>query len=123
MDNLYVALEQGLFAYGCRLSNDLYFSATQITTPVDVKIAATDAGSTFSYRLHGASTWTVGYTGTLGAGNLSSYNQVVGWLYNNNYGNIDSIVLTATTVPEPTTLTLLVAGLTGLLAYAWRRRK
>lgn len=29
----------------------------------------------------------------------------------------------ATTIPEPSTLVLMVAGLVGLLAYAWRKRK
>jgi hypothetical protein len=29
----------------------------------------------------------------------------------------------ATVVPEPGTLALLAAGLMGLLAYAWRKRK
>jgi hypothetical protein len=28
-----------------------------------------------------------------------------------------------TTVPEPGTLALMAAGLAGLLAYAWRKRK
>ena len=35
--------------------------------------------------------------------------------------NVQAFVIYA--VPEPGTLTLLLAGLVGLLAYAWRKRK
>lgn len=36
---------------------------------------------------------------------------------------IDSVSLAPAPVPEPSTLVLLSAGLLGLLAYAWRKRK
>jgi hypothetical protein len=38
---------------------------------------------------------------------------------------VDNVSVTAvpTTVPEPSTLALLAAGMIGLLAYAWRKRK
>jgi hypothetical protein len=35
----------------------------------------------------------------------------------------DNVQLTASTVPEPGTLTMVVLGAFGLLAYAWRKRK
>jgi hypothetical protein len=40
-----------------------------------------------------------------------------------DYTDIDNVVLNRTTSPEPGTLTLLAAGLLGLLAYAWRKRR
>ena len=42
----------------------------------------------------------------------------------NGYANrtgIDSVTVTAT--PEPSVMALLVTGLFGLLAYAWRKRR
>jgi hypothetical protein len=36
--------------------------------------------------------------------------------------DIDNVLI-STTVPEPSTVTLLIMGLLGLLAYAWRTRK
>jgi hypothetical protein len=35
----------------------------------------------------------------------------------------DNVHLSVTSVPEPSTLALLAAGLLGLLAYAWRKRR
>jgi hypothetical protein len=37
--------------------------------------------------------------------------------------SLDSFSLNYTAAPEPSTLALLAAGLVGLLAYAWRKRK
>jgi len=36
---------------------------------------------------------------------------------------IDNATLSVTGAPEPATLTMLITGLIGLLAYAWRRRR
>jgi hypothetical protein len=44
----------------------------------------------------------------------------------NAYGELDTVSIPgtlATGVPEPGTLTVLAAGLAGLLCYAWRKRK
>jgi hypothetical protein len=105
-------------------SNSTDYSFAQTSSPVDVRIEATNDGSTFSYRSHGDPTWIAGYSGALGAGHLSDYGQVIGLLWNDNYSNIDSIVVTATfATPEPTAITILLTGAIGLLAYAWRKRR
>jgi hypothetical protein len=36
---------------------------------------------------------------------------------------LDNVSVTATAVPEPSTLTCAIAGLVGLLAYAWRKKR
>ena len=36
---------------------------------------------------------------------------------------LGGVTITATPTPEPSTAILLVIGLIGLLAYAWRRRR
>ena len=40
-----------------------------------------------------------------------------------SYFWVDDCLMTGPEVPEPSTLTLLAAGLIGLLAYAWKKRK
>jgi hypothetical protein len=39
------------------------------------------------------------------------------------YGELAGMQIVGTAVPEPTAMMMLVTGLVGLLAYAWRRRK
>jgi hypothetical protein len=56
------------------------------------------------------------YTRTLSAGELNS----VGYYLGQKYGIPNSYTNAA---PEPSTLTLLAAGLVSLLAYAWRKRR
>ena len=97
-------------------------SVTQPTSAVDIKMVLQDSRTDFYYKLHTDSTWST--AGGFDAGNaLSSYGMIgidghVGYA-----GGIDSIQLTASTVPEPTTLALLTTGLLALLAYAWRKRR
>jgi hypothetical protein len=40
-----------------------------------------------------------------------------------NYGKTYSAAMGIKAVPEPGTLALIAAGLAGLLAYAWRKRR
>lgn len=47
----------------------------------------------------------------------------VGFGNQEGYGGVVNFTLTATTVPEPSVIALLVSGLIGLLAYAWRKRR
>jgi len=51
----------------------------------------------------------------------SNFHTDGGW--NTNDIGIDNAKLSSVASPEPATLTLLVSGLVGLLAYAWRRRR
>jgi hypothetical protein len=99
-------------------------SDVQVTVPVDVKMFADDNGVDFYQRVHGTTDWTLETHRTWGAGDLANFNAVGIDSFNNYYGNIDSVVLTATyVVPEPAAVALLLSGTIGLLAYAWRKRK
>ena len=62
-------------------------------------------------------------TWTLNCANAISQNgnYIVGFGTTSSGGPTHAFLLTA--VPEPSTLLLAVAGLAGLLAYAWRKRK
>lgn len=39
------------------------------------------------------------------------------------YGALDDVRINLTTIPEPGTVVLMLSGVIGLLAYAWRKRK
>jgi hypothetical protein len=94
------------------------------TTLVDVKIALQDRRVDYSYRAHGDTAWTsVGGKDLGETFTLSSFNTIEMWGQAGFVGGMDSISLTAGTVPEPGTCVLLTMGLFGLLAYAWRKRK
>lgn len=94
---------------------------TATYTETDVKIVAKDGEAEFFSRSHGTDTWTS--AGTLPTQcSLSTYQYVTMDVNLGKAGALDSIKLTTSPVPEPTTGTLLVLGLFGLLAYAWKKR-
>ena len=91
------------------------------TTATDVRLVVTDSEWTGSYKANGTSVWTVGPT-LAHTVPISGYDTIN--LSGAGQPFMDSIQLMGTgTVPEPTTLVLVLTGLIGLLAYAWRKRK
>jgi hypothetical protein len=105
---------------------DIRAPRPQATTPIDVKGVFGDNTVAGYYRAHGDSTWLSMGTLALPTGSgyaLAGYDQVAIHFHGGYPGEIDTIQLTATAVPEPTSFALLTAGILGLLAYAWRKRK
>jgi len=102
------------------------WSTAQISTgslPTQVFIAQTGANTfDLGYYLSGLSgTKTVQWSYTIPTGNMSP-GAAVGYYVHQGNGFIlayDNLQIT----PEPSTLALLAAGLVGLLAYAWRKRR
>jgi hypothetical protein len=97
---------------------------------IDVKVAAGADTATFSWKQHGAASWNDLWTSAIGTGLsgktiadvfIASPSTVVadGGL-NQRW---DSIQLSQAAVPEPGTFALLLGGLIGMVAYAWRKRK
>lgn len=92
-------------------------------TLIDAKLVAYGDTTDCYYRNHGAGAWTnAGQLTGLGL-SLSSFDQIVVNGHGGYAGGIDSISLTAAPVPEPSSILMIVTGLFGLLAYAWRKRK
>jgi hypothetical protein len=87
----------------------------------DVKIVVTSRLQSFYYRSNGTTEWTSAGSLTTSLP-LSTYQAICVDFYQGYPGAIDSIKLTTSAVPEPTTLTLVITGLVGLLAYVWRKR-
>jgi hypothetical protein len=75
--------------------------------------------------------WSVAVDGTTIASDLAfeggdlSQVQVLtfGGTGSGSHGGMDNLVITTGQVPEPAAIVLLLTGLIGLLAYAWRNRK
>jgi hypothetical protein len=102
----------------------VWFSVTpQPTVPVDVKLVLQGNQADCYWRTTGTADWT--YMGQkTGIGwSISAYDEVRIGAHGGMAGGLDSILLTSSAVPEPTTFALLTTGLFGLLAYAWRRRR
>ena len=54
------------------------------------------------------------------------YFQYADWgssVADNSYSSADGPTITITTIPEPSTLAMLVTALLGLVCYAWRKRR
>jgi hypothetical protein len=64
-----------------------------------------------------------GLPGSSGGAGLAAGGTYAGDYYVQLDGNGGGVVAAPVTTPEPGTLMLLTAGLAGLLAYAWRRRR
>jgi len=89
---------------------------------VGLKVARSDSDYTFSYKLGTNGNWNT--LGTI----ADSYGISTIGLYSKTWGGVsisnatfDSMSFTV--VPEPSAVAMVVTGLFGLLAYAWRKRK
>ncbi len=113
------------------LAVEIHPNANQAQTYIQFYIDGVDAGRMYygDAVLNGP-TMTNRRSGDLVLGNMADPTSkfAVGCMegtFSYNYalkGSYDNVKL-STVIPEPSTLALLAAGLVGLLAYAWRKRK
>ena len=109
-------------------------SFTRIATPPDLlwlpewsatayvgNNAVDSAGEDYLYHYVGGGTAAQNYT-LSGDGITSLTIYANGWHFT-GIGGVPLANFVLTTVPEPSTFVLLVAGAVGLLGYSWRRRK
>lgn len=94
-------------------------AATTYNTIKEV-LDTTGAAWTIKWYCDGAEIGSSSYTATT---NPTTINYVGFGTRCGATGGIDNFSLTSTTIPEPGTIALLAAGMLGLLAYAWRKRK
>jgi hypothetical protein len=122
--NIVAGIEMG---YG-----DLHFGIPNVATWFSIKpqpLVATDVKMVLSgttadcyYRTNGTTDWTFAGEKTGIANSIAAYDTLFIGGHGGYPGGIDSMLLT-TSVPEPSTLALLAAGLLSLAAYAWRKRR
>jgi len=102
------------------------FTVTLLDAGSPVATGTVAAGAPGAWSPISTANWTATSSGSANMSIAVSftgyYNNGV-WSTNNaNLADV-SITHTAAASPEPATLTILVTGLVGLLAYAWRRRR
>lgn len=117
------SIGQGYFdAFNYYPGGSTKIRGTATYNEVDVKVALTATEATYSYRATGTTEWTS--MGSLATGYaLSTYQAVAADVNAGFAGVIDSIKLTSSPVPEPSTCILMLGGMIGLLAYAWKKRR
>ena len=89
---------------------------------VGLKITREGTTYTFSYRLGSSGTWTDVGTRTSSA-ELNSVGLFTKTYAGTNISNATFDSMSFTVVPEPSAVSMVVTGIIGLLAYAWRKRK
>jgi hypothetical protein len=94
----------------------------QPTAATDIMIELYGDSSKYYYKAHGPGAWTYAGEKTGLGFSLSSFDEIQINGHGDYAGGIDSIVL-STTTPEPSSVVLLALMASGLLAYAWRKRK
>jgi hypothetical protein len=91
-------------------------------TWMNLKVDVDFASQTFDVTLNGNTAKNLGFDQT--ASKLESvYLYAAGYWGSDSRGAFDDVTISVSEVPEPGTLTLVVCGLLGLLAYAWRKHK
>jgi hypothetical protein len=102
--------------------------APQPGEPLDIKMVLSNSWNEFYYRNHGDTDWTDA-GGFAAVDSLADYSKVamIGHFSSTAViaGGVDTIQVSVgpAPVPEPSSLMITCAGLIGLLAYAWRKRK
>lgn len=96
------------------LTADILVNGTSVATKTISFTALSPTPSFTTYSLN----WTANTTGELGI----RFHTQAGAGFNAETG-VGTVGLSYASVPEPSTVVLMVMGLFGLLAYAWRKRK